>query len=59
MAMNEKMADCARQKSPWFRFGQFLLLAAFFVALFLLGQSMVHHRFFRGGRIDQHGVLRP
>jgi hypothetical protein len=59
MAMNLKMADCARQKSPWFRIGRFLFLAALFVALFLLGQSMVHHRFFRGGRLDQHGTLRP
>lgn len=59
MAMDEKMADCAGQKSPWFGIVRILLLAAFIGALFLLGQSMVHHRFFRGGRIDQHGTLRP
>jgi hypothetical protein len=29
------------------------------VAVFLLGLSMVHHRFFRGGYINQHGVLKP
>jgi hypothetical protein len=29
------------------------------VAVFLLGQSMVEHRFFRGGRVDKHGTLRP
>jgi hypothetical protein len=29
------------------------------VAVFWLTQSMVEHRFFRGGRIDRHGVLRP
>jgi hypothetical protein len=28
------------------------------IALFLLGQSMVQHRFFRGGRIDPYGHLR-
>jgi hypothetical protein len=28
------------------------------IALFLLGQSMVHHRFFRGGRMDRYGHLR-
>jgi hypothetical protein len=29
------------------------------VAFFLLAQSMVHHRFFRGGWINQNGTLRP
>jgi hypothetical protein len=37
---------------------RFLLLAALVVSLFLLGQSMVQHRFFRGGRIDRNGHLR-
>ena len=45
-------------KSPWLAIGKFLLLAAFIVAVYLLGVSMAHHRFFRGGRIDQHGVLK-
>jgi hypothetical protein len=36
---------------------RFLLLAALVIALFLLGQSMVQHRFFRGGRIDRYGHL--
>jgi hypothetical protein len=29
------------------------------VAVFLLGQSMLHHRFFRGGYINQYGILQP
>jgi hypothetical protein len=52
--------DAAPQGSrpPWFQLARFLLLAAFVVALYLLGQSMVRHRFFRGGRIDRYGNLR-
>jgi hypothetical protein len=45
-------------RSPWPQIVRFLLLAALVVALFLLGQSMVQHRFFRGGRIDRNGHLR-
>jgi hypothetical protein len=50
-------ADMGR-KLPWLPILKFLLLAAFIVAMFLLGQSMVQHRFFRGGRIDERGVLK-
>jgi hypothetical protein len=35
-----------------------LLLVASVVAIFLLAQAMVHHRFFRGGRIDRYGHVR-
>jgi hypothetical protein len=48
-----------RQKSPWFRIGQFLFIVVLAVAIYLLGLSMVHHRFFRGGYINDHGVLKP
>ena len=44
-----------REKSPWFQVGQFLFLLALAVAVFLLAQSMVRHRFFQGGRIDRYG----
>jgi hypothetical protein len=47
-----------RQISPWFRVVQVLLLATFVVAIYLLGLSMVHHRFFKGSRIDQFGHVR-
>ncbi len=47
------------RQSPWLGIVKFLLLAAFVIALFLLGQAMVSHRFFRGGWVDQHGVLKP
>ena len=56
---HEHAKDRDKLRSPW----PGLLKAAFIVtllALFLmLGLSMVHHRFFRGGQIDTHGVLRP
>ena len=47
-----------RQRSPWARVVQVLLIATFAVAVFLLGLSMVHHRFFQGSRIDQNGHVR-
>lgn len=54
---SKPLADAGRN-SPWLAMGKFLLLAAFIVAVYLLGASMAHHRFFQGGRIDQHGVLK-
>jgi hypothetical protein len=59
MAKNSDKAAPAREKSPWFQVGQFLFLIGLAIAVFLLGQSMVHHRFFRGGWINQNGTLRP
>jgi hypothetical protein len=47
-----------RRESPWIRFAKLLLLATFIVVVYLLGLSMVHHRFFQGGRIDQYGHVR-
>jgi hypothetical protein len=45
--------------SPWLGFVKFLLLAILLGLIFLLGQSMVAHRFFRGGWVDQRDVLKP
>ena len=39
-------------------YGRNVVVGTFIYSL-LLGMSMVQHRFFRGGRIDDHGVLRP
>jgi hypothetical protein len=58
MIIGLKPTGSGREKSPWFQVGQFLLLVALAVALFLLGQSMVHHRFFQGGRIDRYGHIK-
>jgi len=59
MTKNANEEAPERQKSLWFRIGQFLFVVVLAVAVFLLGLSMVHHRFFRGGYINQHGVLKP
>jgi hypothetical protein len=58
--MSTHSNDAAPQgpRSPWFQIGRLLLLAALVIALFLLGQSMVQHRFFRGGHMDRYDHLR-
>ena len=58
--MSRNWNDAAPQgtRSPSFQIGRFLLLVASVVAIFLLAQAMVHHRFFRGGRIDRYGHVR-
>jgi hypothetical protein len=47
----------ARREPPLFRVGQFLFVAVLAVILFLLGQSMVRHRFFQGGREHRNGSI--
>jgi hypothetical protein len=59
MTTNANKEAPERQNSLWFRIGEFLVVVVLGVAFYLLGLSMVHHRFFRGGYINQHGVLRP
>jgi len=59
MAKNSDKAAPAREKSPWFRIGQFLFFVVLAVVFFLLAQSMVHHRFHRGGWLNQNDTLRP
>jgi len=49
----------AGPKSRWFGIVRFLLIVALGVSVFLLGQSMVRHRFFRGGWVNQHGTVQP
>jgi hypothetical protein len=46
------------QKQRRFQIGLTLFLIGLLVAFFLLGQSMVSHRFFRGGRVDRYGHVR-
>jgi hypothetical protein len=47
-----------REKSPWFQVGRFLFLIALAVVFFLLGQSMVRHRFHQGSRMDRYGHIK-
>ena len=58
MATDFKPTGPEREKSPWFQVVQFLFLVALAVAVFLLAQSMVRHRFFQGGRIDRNGHIK-
>jgi hypothetical protein len=45
--------------SPWLGLVKFLFLVVMVGLVFLLAQSMVDHRFFRGGWVDQRDVLKP
>ena len=49
----------AARPSPWLGTVKLLLLAILIAMIFLLGQQMVSHRFFRGGYVDQRNVLKP
>ena len=46
-------------QSPWLGIVKFLLVAILIGLIFLLGEEMMRHRFFRGGWVDQHDVLKP
>ncbi|MGD0736696.1 MAG: hypothetical protein ABR976_16315 [Terracidiphilus sp.] len=59
MANELRTTGPERERSRGFMVGQFLFLIALAVGVWFLAQSMVEHRFFRGGRIDRHGTLRP
>jgi hypothetical protein len=45
--------------ASWIGIVKFLFIVFLVVILFLLGQSMVHHRFFRGGYINRNGAISP
>jgi ABC-type microcin C transport system permease subunit YejE len=51
--------DPAARQSPWIGIVKFLLLVILIGVIFLIGQEMVRHRFFRGGWVDQRGILKP
>ena len=51
-----------RQAGEYFRWAgaiKFLLLVLLVAIIFLLGQDMVRHRFFRGGWVNHRDVLKP
>lgn len=47
----------AGQEPPSFGIGQFVFAIVLLVMLILLGQSMVRHRFFQGGREHRNGSI--
>jgi len=53
------MTNSGEQNSAWIGFVNFFFLALLIAIIFLLGQDMVRHRFFRGGRVNQRDVLKP
>jgi ABC-type microcin C transport system permease subunit YejE len=59
MTLFSNTRDSKARQSPWLGIVKFLLLAILIVIIFLLGQAMVRHRFFRGGYVDQRDVLKP
>ena len=59
MTPTSNTPDPSARPSPWLGIVKFLLLAILIAMIFLLGQQMVRHRFFRGGWVDQRGVLKP
>ncbi len=59
MAPTPNTTNSEAEPSPWTGIVKFLLLAILIGLIFLLGEAMVRHRFFRGGWVDQHDVLKP
>ena len=57
MTTDLNTTDPAGRKPPSFGIGQFLFIVVLSVMLFLLGHSMVHNRFFTGGRFHQNGSI--
>jgi hypothetical protein len=59
MTANSEVPRPAEQNSRWVSIARVLFVVILAVLIYLLGQSMVRHRFFRGGRINQHDRLMP
>jgi hypothetical protein len=57
--VNSNVTEHVKDGSPWPAILKAALVASLVALLLLLGLTMVQHRFFRGGRVDTHGVLRP
>ena len=59
MTTNSNATAPAGRRPPRLGIGSLVFIVALAVVFFLLGQSMVHHRFFRGGWVNRYGVVRP
>ena len=59
MTVGSNTTNSEVRQSPWLGFVKFLLLAILVGLIYLLAQTMVSHRFFRGGWVDQRDVLKP
>jgi hypothetical protein len=52
-----KTTSPAGREPPSFGIGRFLFVVVLAAVFFLLGQSMVRHRFFQGGRVHRNGSV--
>jgi hypothetical protein len=59
MTTDSSATGSVKDNSPWPTIIKAAFIASLVALFFLLGMAMAHHRFFRGGRIDQRGVLTP
>jgi hypothetical protein len=59
MAIDSNTTGQPGRKSPRFGIGRLLFVVILVVLFLLLGQSMVRHRFFRGGWVYRNGSIRP
>jgi hypothetical protein len=57
MASPLNTTDPAGRKPPSFGIGQFLFIVFLAVIFFLLGQTMLRHRFFQGERSHRNGSI--
>jgi len=57
MDKDANQAPRPEQKRPLAGIITTLFVAIFVLLVFLLGVSMVHHRFFRGQRVHQNGSV--
>jgi hypothetical protein len=57
MTTHSKKTALAERKPPSFGIRQLLFAVLLAVLFFLLGQDMVHHRFFQGQRFHRNGSI--
>jgi hypothetical protein len=57
MPSNLKSKDLEKRQIPWLGIAKFLFIAILTLLFYLLAQSMVHHRFFRGGWMNNNGSV--
>jgi len=59
MISDSNEASNTGRKPPRPRIGTFIWIVVLVVILFALAETMVHHRFHRGGRANPNGTLGP
>ena len=59
MTTDLETTEPEERRSNWLGIGKLLFIVVLALLFFLLAQSMVGHRFFRGGWRNQHGSISP